>query len=61
MIRHISLSCSAETKTSTQVEDGDHILPGSSPSGSREFEGETASAIRKQQLIYMLIKDIKSG
>ena len=26
-------------------------LPGTSPSGSREFEGETASAIRKQQLI----------
>ena len=26
-------------------------LPGTSPGGSREFEGETASAIRKQQLI----------
>ena len=26
-------------------------VPGSSPGGSREFEGETASAIRKQQLI----------
>ena len=26
-------------------------VPGSSPGGSREFEGEMASAIRKQQLI----------
>ena len=26
-------------------------VPGSSPGGSREFEGETTSAIRKQQLI----------
>ena len=31
--------------------NGNPLLPGSSPCGSREFEGETASAIRKQQLI----------
>ena len=39
----------------------DSFLPVSSPGGSREFEGEVVLVIRKQQLISMLIKDIKRG
>ena len=45
--------------TSWQI---DWEMPGSSPSGSREFEAGTASVrIRKQLLNLTLIKDIKSG
>ena len=46
-----NLYAGQETKVRTGYGTTDWFLPGSSPSGSREFEVETALAIRKQQLI----------
>ena len=56
-----NLYAGQETKVRTGHGTTDSFLPVSSPGGSREFEGEVVSVIRKQQLISMLIKDIKRG